>query len=136
MTNKPYSHYEQYTGKPGLHAPNNCQGEHRKLFMIMHAYRWFVFVVASLAFLMLWGDTGMAAPYVQAAAHLHDSDFDEMEAHGNLDFPIVLELSVGYESERLPGWYAQATHYSNPEAADTGLNLIGIGYRHTFWGKK
>jgi len=51
-----------------------------------------------------------------------------MEAHGNLDFPIVLELSGGYTWKS--GWFIQATHYSNPEAADTGLNLIGGGYRY------
>jgi len=60
----------------------------------------------------------------------HDSDFDEMEAHGNLDFPIVLELSGGYEWNN--GWFLKATHYSNPEAADTGLNLIGGGYRYVW----
>lgn len=72
--------------------------------------------------------------YVQAGAYVHDSDFDEMEAHGNLDFPIVLELSGGYQWRS--GWFAQATHYSNPEAADTGLNLIGVGFRYTFGAKK
>ena len=68
--------------------------------------------------------------YVQAGAYVHDSDFDEMEAHGNLDFPIVLELTGGYQWDN--GWFVKASHYSNPEAADTGLNLIGGGYRYTW----
>lgn len=68
--------------------------------------------------------------YVQAGAYIHDSDFDEMEAHGNLDFPIVLELSGGYEWAN--GWFVKATHYSNPEAADTGLNMVGGGYRYVW----
>lgn len=73
-----------------------------------------------------------AGPYVQAGIYLHDSDFDEMKAHGNLDFPVVLELSAGIEHKS--GWFIQATHYSNPEAADTGLNMVGGGFRYK-WGK-
>lgn len=69
-------------------------------------------------------------PFVQVGAYLHDSDFDEMSAHGNLDFPIVLELSGGYQWKN--GFFVQATHYSNPEAADTGLNMIGGGYRYVW----
>lgn len=83
---------------------------------------------AAVAGVTIWGTTAEAGPFVQAGAYYHDGEFDELKISGNGDFPIILELSVGYNWE--PGWYVKATHYSNPEAADTGLNYIGGGFRY------
>lgn len=71
-----------------------------------------------------------AGVYIDAGVYYSFNEFNDSGVSGHDDFPGVLKLEVGYQHDS--GFYAHGVHYSNPQAADTGLNMIGGGFRHEF----
>ena len=89
-------------------------------------------IIALMAIVLFWmlvaNNYVLAGPYVDVGAFYTDQKFNDGTVAGNSDFRILLKAEAGYSWDN--GFYVAATHYSNPEAADKGLNMIGGGYRY------
>jgi hypothetical protein len=87
-----------------------------------------VFMAVLFFVILISSGYAEAGPYIDAGALYTDQKFNDSTVAGNSDFRVLLKAEAGYAWDN--GFYMSAVHYSNPEAADKGLNMIGGGFRY------
>ena len=87
-----------------------------------------VFMAVLFAWVVIFSGYAMAGPYVDVGAYYGNPPGSDMLIDGNTNFPWVLKAEAGYAFDN--GFYVSAVHFSNPQAQDRGLNIVGGGYRY------